>query len=392
MANEIILALHLFCGISIWLLTFGYVSILRIFVSVKSGMLHRKHPLPPIAVVIPTLNEEHGILGKLEDMERCDYPRDRMTVVVVDGGSEDGTVERVKEEISKGRKIKIISLPGACGKIDQVNHILKTPGPEILVFSDSDSRLEPSCIRELVQSLIDDPKNALVGASVEPKSFLLEERIHWLVLNTIWWLEGEIFAGAGISGVCYALNRRFFSHPMHDAVAEDIHIGLDAGARGYRVRICRAAKAVELRVPQTTVEFLQYRRRRGASYIHELVFPPDHPHPPRGWKLIRLLRLRQFSWVPWLGAVFGATSLFLLATRFRIYPLVFSGLFIVSACLMSRKLLRRDDGRPGAFALISGMISYAVLIIISLLSLNKHPTEQGPLGGRKEIYDKYPTA
>jgi len=392
MIDNIILALHLVCGVSIWLLTFGYVSVLRILVCLKSGIPQIKRPLPPIAVIIPTLNEEHGILSKLEDMECCDYPGDRMKVIVVDGGSEDGTVEHVKNEISKGRKIELISLPGTRGKIDQVNHILKTPGPDIIVFSDSDSRLAPSCIRKLVQSLIDDPKNALVGASVEPKSLLLEERIHWLFLNTIWWLEGEIFADAGISGVCYALNRRFFPHPMHDAVAEDIHIGLDAGARGYRVRICRAAKAVELRVPQTAGEFLQYRRRRGASYVHELVLTPDHPHPPLGWKLIRFIRLLQFSWIPWLGAVFGAASLILLTTRFRTYPLTSSGLFIISAYLMSRQLLRREGSRPGAFALVSGTISYAVLILVSLLSLNKNPTNQGPLGGRKENHDKYPTA
>ena len=65
-------------------------------------------------------------------MERCDYPADRMKVIVVDGGSTDRTVEFVNEEISKGKKIEIICLNGSRSKVDQVNHILASPGEEIM--------------------------------------------------------------------------------------------------------------------------------------------------------------------------------------------------------------------------------------------------------------------
>jgi glycosyltransferase involved in cell wall biosynthesis len=65
---------------------------------------------PEIAVVVPTLNEEGLIKKKIEDVKRSEYPRDKINFMVVDGGSDDQTVKKVKEEISRGEKIRLICL------------------------------------------------------------------------------------------------------------------------------------------------------------------------------------------------------------------------------------------------------------------------------------------
>jgi cellulose synthase/poly-beta-1,6-N-acetylglucosamine synthase-like glycosyltransferase len=392
MYEKILLVLFICSFILLWSSTFGYIWILRLLVFLRPRPSKSSKVYPDIAVVIPTLNEENSIVQKIHDIELSDYPQDRLEVIVVDGGSTDRTVEFVRAKISSGKRIKLISLNESHGKVDQVNHILMNLGEEIVVFTDADSRLEPSCIRELVQTLMSDPETALVGATVKPKSKLIEERIHWIFLNYIWWLEGEILSSAGISGVCYAIKKKMIFSIAQNAIAEDIHLGLDISARGYRVRISRRAIAYELRVPQTPREFVQFRRRRGASYVNELIHSPVHPNPPFGWRLVRFARLWQFTWISWLSLATFVTFCFLLATRYRT-NLLFPGIiFLLSVVLQISLLLNHTEKRPRIWTLFSASFRYSIFTLVSLLSLKKIPDLLGPIGGKEEKFDKSPAA
>jgi cellulose synthase/poly-beta-1,6-N-acetylglucosamine synthase-like glycosyltransferase len=266
--------------------------------------------------------------------------------------------------------------------------VLSNSSEEIVIFTDADSRLEPSCIRELVDAITSDSETALVGATVKPKSKLLEEQIHWGVLNKVWWLEGEVFSSAGISGVCYAVNRNTFRSIAPDAIAEDIHLGLDISARGYKVRICPRAVAYELRVPQTASEFLNFRRRRGVSYVNELVHSPSYIDPPLGWKIVRFIRLWQFTWIAWLGLATAITACLLLITPywpFLFVPLLVFTLSVLLLVFPQKKIL---EEKPGIMRLLFAMCRYPMLILVSLLTFKKTPSLTGPIGGKEEKFDK----
>ncbi len=390
MYEKILFVLFICSFVLLWLSTFGYISILRLINFLKPRPSKSPDVNVHIAVVIPTLNEENIIVQKIQDIELGEYPKERLKVIVVDGGSTDRTVELVQEEITRGKKIELIHLSECRGKVAQVNHILMNREEDIFVFTDADSRLAPSCIRELVRTLMSDPGTALVGATVKPKSRLIEERIHWIFLNYIWWLEGEVLSSAGISGVCYAVNKKMIHSIDQNAIAEDIHLGLDVSARGYRVRICPSAIAYELRVPQTLREFVQFRRRRGASYINELMHFPIQTNPPLSWKLTRLVRLWQFSWISWLSLATIITACALLATHYWTYLLLPWIIVMLSAFLQIFLLLNHTEKRPGIWAMISASFRYSIFILISLLSLKKFPALLGPIGGKEEEYDESP--
>jgi cellulose synthase/poly-beta-1,6-N-acetylglucosamine synthase-like glycosyltransferase len=392
MIDSILLYIFVILLTIVWLSTFGYVLILRLLVFLTSLPSDTFLDYPEIAVVIPTLNEEASILEKISDIDLSDYPQNRTNVVIVDGGSKDRTVEFVKKEISRGRKIKLICLNESRGKVDQINHVMANTGEDIIIFTDADSRLEPSCIKELVHCLISDPGTALVGATVKPKSRLLEERIHWIFLNYIWWLEGEIFASAGISGVCYAVHRNIFLSLAQYAIADDIHLGLDISARGNRVRICRRAIAHELRVPQTPQEFVQFRRRRGASYMNELVHSQARADPPIGWKIAKFIRLWQFSWVSWLTLTMIVTACFLAGTGYWMFLLLLLTVLLASVIPLFFFLSNHSEKKPGFMVLCRALVRYSILILVSLLSLKKIPSLLGPLGGKEEGYDSSPAA
>lgn len=355
---------------ALWASIFGYVATLLILTARR--MLRRAgataDELPPITLVVPVRNEERFIAAKLLDLRRTDYPRGLVRTLVVDGGSTDRTVELVEAERARGGAVELMRVPGARGKAEQLNAAFATLQGEIVVVTDVDAALEPSCVRRLVQALRAEPNNAIVGARIAPASDLLEERMHWWLVNSVWWLEGEALGAAPISGVCYAMRRSVFAPLPADCTAEDIRLSLGAGARGLAVRLCRRAVATELRVPQTVGEFLAFRRRRGLGYIYELL-RARAPRAPLRWHALRAMRLYHFLAVPPLAALVLAAGLTLCAAGQWRWPVLVGLAFATPAvlALFASSTIGREGRRWWRLGIAAGRL--AGLTWLSLLAL-----------------------
>ncbi len=376
--------LILFLGIAtlLWLSVFGYLLLLASIASRRRHGERGEPTRPEIAVVIPTLNDENLILPMLAHLRRTDYPHDRMTVVVVDGGSVDRTTKLVQQEIVRGEEIQLVCLSSTRGWLDQINYVLDRIPQDIIVVVKADSILESSCIERLVNTLKNDPHTGVVGATVWPNSNLLEERIHWRFLNYLWWLEGEVLSSACVSGVCYAFRREMALPLAPDARADDIHVALAASARGYRVRICREAHATEVRVPQSPGEFVDYRRRRGTGYLSELRCSSLYAHAPVRWRIAYLIRLWHFLVTPKLGVGLAAAACALLLTPHWPWPLLALAAFAGPPLAALRFSPAPAGERRRWWSATRGASRWLALTWVSLLTLNPHPSVQEPIGGR----------
>src|SRR5689334_11551429 len=72
--------------------------------------------VPFVSVVVPTLNENGTIAATLERLTDTSYPRDRFEVLVLDGGSSDGTqatAERIAARLrqDKGIVLRVLDNP-----------------------------------------------------------------------------------------------------------------------------------------------------------------------------------------------------------------------------------------------------------------------------------------
>jgi len=310
----------------VWLSVFGYLAFLAAVAQRRRPGAATPVELPPIALLMATLNEEARMEAKLADLARTDYPRDRLRIVIIDGGSTDATLAHIEAARRAGTPIELIRAPHAGSKLEQLRCGLEAVGEDIVVTTDADADLDPACARKLVEVLLRDPSTAVVGARIRPDTELLEERIYWWFLNTLWWLEGEALSAAVVSGVCYAVRRRIALAAPRAAGADDVLFALAAGAYGHGVRLCRAAWAVETRVPHSPGEFIIFRRRRGAGYMGALraSLPASGIS---GWRLARAIRLFHFVVTPALLSALALMGLVLCFTPHWPWPLAATALF-----------------------------------------------------------------
>lgn len=68
-------------------------------------------PVPPVAIIIPILNEAATLPATLASIADQDYPRDRLEVLIVDGGSRDSWRAVIEPFVRKGLKIRILENP-----------------------------------------------------------------------------------------------------------------------------------------------------------------------------------------------------------------------------------------------------------------------------------------
>ena len=367
----------------LWLSSLGYLFALEAVARRRRPKAARPaSPLPAIDAVIPTWNEAATIGAKLEDLRRSDYPADLLRVHDVDRGSRDGTADVVRAAAARDGRVAILEAPEAGSKAGQLAAALPRLDREVVVFTDADSALAPDCLRAIAGTFAADPRVALVGARVRPASPLREERLHWALLNRVWELEGEALGCAGFSGVCYAARRETLRAMDGGVLAEDIHLGLRLCAAGYASRISRGAVATEYRVPRTAVEFIRFRRRRGACYLKELrFFAGRRPAGPAGWRLARFMRHWQIRATPWLGAAAALSGAALLGGGRWPLPLAAALLFYLPAAVYASGLARRS-GETAAWSVGSvTLVRYLVLMLASLLALKILPGELSPKGG-----------
>jgi len=113
-----------------------------------------------VTVVVPVRNRELTIQSLLDSLQKLDYDRNKVEVIVVDGNSTDKTQEIVKKYPVKliVEKRKGLNLARNTG--------IKCSKGEIVAFTDSDCIVPPNWITKIVENF-KDPKVSCVGGSAK---------------------------------------------------------------------------------------------------------------------------------------------------------------------------------------------------------------------------------
>ncbi|MDH5782860.1 MAG: glycosyltransferase, partial [Candidatus Bathyarchaeota archaeon] len=120
-------------------------------------MQEASEDLPSISIVIPTYNSERTLAQCLESIVRQDYTREKIEIIIADGGSKDKTLE-IAKKFDVDRILHNPLRTGEAGKAVGV----EAAKNEIILLQDSDNVLnEKGWLRRMVEPLEDA---GIVGA------------------------------------------------------------------------------------------------------------------------------------------------------------------------------------------------------------------------------------
>ena len=116
--------------------------------------LDTRHSTLRVSLIMTARNEAASIEAFLDGLAAQTRPPDE--TVIVEGGSDDGTVEAIQRRIAAGAPIRLIVEPGANISRGRNIAIDAADGP-IIAATDAGCRLEPDWLERLTRPLIDDP-------------------------------------------------------------------------------------------------------------------------------------------------------------------------------------------------------------------------------------------
>lgn len=161
----ILYPLGISCGLLIISLFFRTILWLKYRPMTENDVGEIEWPL--ISIIMPSYNESKFALKAIDSVFMADYPKDKLEIIAVDDGSDDGTREQL--EIAKkkyGDSLKIICFNKNLGKRRALYSGLKLAKGEILITIDTDSVIEPNALKKIVIPLLDDPQVGAVAGRV----------------------------------------------------------------------------------------------------------------------------------------------------------------------------------------------------------------------------------
>lgn len=230
----------------------------------KSGMLY----CDDITVIVAAFNEELNIRKTVESILNQDYCG-KITIIVANDGSIDGTADIVSWFFSDKPQVKLLSFPNNRGKSAVLNDALALVKTDIVLTVDADCWLHKTAIKNIVARYKEDPKNtAAIAGTVLVKN---SRKSFWTKIQYHDYFYGisatkriqSLYGATSVAQGAFSLYKTSVLKEIggwKECVGEDIVLTWALIAKGYRVGHAEDAFCFTV-VPESLGGLIKQRRR-----------------------------------------------------------------------------------------------------------------------------------
>lgn len=205
-----------------------------------------KNELPTITLLVTAYNEIDVVEQKIENSKALQYPTEKLKLMWVTDGSNDGTPEKVQSYTN----INVLHESQRNGKIHAMNRAALMVDTEIIVFCDANTMLTQDTLLHIAKHF----KNPKVGCVAGEKQVLNPQKsaagtgegLYWKYESWLKKLDYRLNTTLGAAGELFAIRKKLFNPVESDTVLDDFIISLRIAAAGYTVAYEPSAIATEL--------------------------------------------------------------------------------------------------------------------------------------------------
>ncbi|MFC3559007.1 glycosyltransferase family 2 protein [Pedobacter jamesrossensis] len=254
----------------------GYGFVLFFLVRIKRVFKKRfsfsdNAELPTVTILIAAYNEENIIEEKIKNTLELDYPKDKTQIIFITDGSSDSTPAK----IALHQNVLLLHKDLRTGKMAAIKRAMPSVANEIIVFTDANTFLNKTAIKELVKHY----QNEKVGAVAGEKRIMVEELadassagegFYWKYESLLKKWDYELYSNVGAAGELFSIRTKLYQPVESDTIIDDHMIAMRIAENGYLIAYEPEAYAMET-ASANTKEELKRKVRIAAGGIQSIL-------------------------------------------------------------------------------------------------------------------------
>lgn len=234
------------------------------------------HPEPSeeqlhdLTLVIPCYNEEDYIEEKIKNCLELNYPPNKLSILFVTDGSDDGTNEVIK----KYPEVTLSYNPERRGKNAAVNRVIKTIKTPIVVFCDANTMLNKDALYNIARHYQNPKVGGVAGEKrVESAdaSAAGTEGAYWKYESRLKTWDSELNTVVGAAGELFSIRTELYEEVPKNVIIEDFRLSMNIAKKGLKVVYEPDAYAVETASASIEEEYKR-KVRISAGGLREVVY------------------------------------------------------------------------------------------------------------------------